>query len=145
MAERQAAACTAAAALRPLRRAQHVQSRPPGSRAAHLRLEAPSRSQITRGSRLLFAYSQSTYLLCAGAPRTFEFQLMPQLLCSLEAEEGDLEALVAAAKAEAAGGASPESLDWGTVAVYTCSASCEAASGASCVYSDEFVWHQPVV
>jgi hypothetical protein len=84
-------------------------------------------------------------LLCAGAPRTFEFQLMPQLLCSLEAEEGDLEALVAAAKAEAAGGASPESLDWGTVAVYTCSASCEAASGASCVYSDEFVWHQPVV
>ena len=70
---------------------------------------------------------------------------MPQLLCSLEAEEGDLEALVAAAKAEAAGGASPESLDWGTVAVYTCSASYEAASGASCVYSDEFVWHQPVV
>ena len=47
---------------------------------------------------------------------------MPQLLCSLEAEEGDLEALVAAAKAEAAGGASPESLDWGTVAVYTCTA-----------------------
>ena len=69
---------------------------------------------------------------------------MPQLLCSLEAEEGDLETLVAAARAEAAGGASPESLDWGTVAVYTCSASCEPAPGAACVYSDEFVWHQPV-
>jgi len=70
---------------------------------------------------------------------------MPQLLCSLEAEEGDLEALVAAARAEAAGSASPDSLDWGTVVVYTCSASCEAAAGAACAYADEFVWHQPVV
>ena len=83
--------------------------------------------------------------MCAGAPRAFEFQLMPQLLCSLEAEEGDLETLVAAAKAEEAGGASPDSLDWGTVAVYTCSASCAAAEGAACAYSDEFVWHQLVV
>ena len=67
------------------------------------------------------------------------------ILFCLLTNGGDLEALVAAARAEAAGSASPDSLDWGTVVVYTCSASCEAAAGAACAYADEFVWHQPVV
>lgn len=32
----------------------------------------------------------------------------------------------------------PDSLDWGTIAVYTCSASC----GSSLSYKEEFAWVQ---
>ena len=82
-----------------------------------------------------------------GAPRAFEFQLMPQLLCSLESDD-DFEAMAAAA--QQAQGAhrrdvseALDTLDWGTVAVYTCTASCAAPDGAS-AYAEEVCWHQPV-
>ncbi|KAF0288279.1 Programmed cell death protein 2 [Amphibalanus amphitrite] len=58
-----------------------------------------------------------------GAKRHFEFQILPQLLNHLDLDEmGD-------------------SVDWGTLAVYTCSESCEAADPER-PYREEFVWKQ---
>ena len=62
-----------------------------------------------------------------GAPRWFEFQVLPQLLLSLDQNEDPT---------------ATDSLDWGTVAVYTCSASCAAPPAAPSAYAEEFVWHQ---
>ncbi|GFH14016.1 programmed cell death 2, partial [Haematococcus lacustris] len=66
--------------------------------------------------------------LC-GEPRQFEFQVLPQLLNHLGQDDLDEDAL-----------------DWGTLAVYSCSASCstealEAQTGSA--YAEEFVWAQP--
>ena len=77
-----------------------------------------------------------------GAPRWFEFQILPQLLGAIEPEAdgggggggGGDGAAAANPLAPSAG-----SLDWGTACVYTCSASCAAADGE---YAEEFVWHQ---
>ncbi|CAG11002.1 unnamed protein product, partial [Tetraodon nigroviridis] len=55
-----------------------------------------------------------------GAARSFEFQVMPQLLNSLSVD------------------ATEGGVDWGTLAVYTCSGSCNQGDG----YSPEFVWKQ---
>uniref|UniRef100_A0A3Q3WXJ0 MYND-type domain-containing protein n=1 Tax=Mola mola TaxID=94237 RepID=A0A3Q3WXJ0_MOLML len=55
-----------------------------------------------------------------GAQRTFEFQVMPQLLNSLCVDS------------------TGSSIDWGTLAVYTCSASCDRDGQ----YCPEFVWKQ---
>lgn len=52
-----------------------------------------------------------------GGPRRFEFQALPQLLYYLRAGK----------------------LDWGTLAVYTCAASC---GGDDAAYRREFVWRQ---
>jgi len=60
-----------------------------------------------------------------GAPRKFEFQVMPQLLNHLQQDEMD-----------------PAALDWGTIVVYTCSKSCSGPSGGA-KYDEEFVWVQP--
>jgi len=87
-----------------------------------------------------------------GARRNFEFQLMPQLLCELE-EHGYVESATSLAASmlgpRAARAGAPEApsdgLDWGTVVVYTCSASCATAEGAvaeHCGYAEEYVWHQ---
>ena len=97
---------------------------------------------------------------------------MPQLLCAIEAAAGDEEEAVddaadmgeaaGAGGGAAAGGASgdalravtaedKDALDFGVVAVYTCSASCalhrtgaaeEAAEASG--YAVEYVWHQPL-
>ncbi|KAJ9510315.1 hypothetical protein QJQ45_015769 [Haematococcus lacustris] len=66
--------------------------------------------------------------LC-GEPRQFEFQVLPQLLNHLGQDDLDEDAL-----------------DWGTLAVYSCSASCstealQAQTGSA--YAEEFVWAQP--
>jgi len=66
-----------------------------------------------------------------GAPRKFEFQVMPQVLHFLRVDSssvgiGDHNAVNA--------------LDWGSLDVYTCTASCD---GASSSYKEEFVWKQP--
>ena len=61
--------------------------------------------------------------LC-GAPRIFEMQLMPQLISAFGFDA-----------------ASPSCPDFGTAAVYTCSASCALPSGRS--YAEEFVHVQP--
>ncbi|GAB4823697.1 hypothetical protein N2152v2_010743 [Parachlorella kessleri] len=68
-----------------------------------------------------------------GAERRFEFQVMPQLLNYLDQDPSD-----------------PASLDWGMIAVYSCSASCggaleggEALSEEGSAYQEEFVWVQP--
>lgn len=64
-----------------------------------------------------------------GAPRAFEFQVMPQLLNHL-----DIDSL------------EQSSIDWGTIAVYTCRASCGARSdgggGALGGYLEEYAWRQ---
>ncbi|VDI64159.1 pre-rRNA-processing protein TSR4 [Mytilus galloprovincialis] len=55
-----------------------------------------------------------------GLPRKFEFQIMPQLLTYLEVDSlGD-------------------SIDWGTLCVYTCSGSCDIGNN----YNKEFLWKQ---
>lgn len=64
-----------------------------------------------------------------GAPRWFEFQVLPQLLSSLELPD-EL--------------GSDDALDWGTIAVFSCSRSCGAPPGASCAYAAEYCWHQGV-
>uniref|UniRef100_A0A3B4YSV4 Programmed cell death 2 n=1 Tax=Seriola lalandi dorsalis TaxID=1841481 RepID=A0A3B4YSV4_SERLL len=58
-----------------------------------------------------------------GAKRTFEFQVMPQLLNSLCVD------------------AKGASIDWGTLAVYTCSASCNQDNQ----YYPEFIWKQDFI
>ncbi|RWW34409.1 hypothetical protein GW17_00000821 [Ensete ventricosum] len=56
---------------------------------------------------------------CNG-PICYEFQIMPQLLYYFGVRND------------------PDSLDWGTIAIYTCSASC----GSSISYKEEFAWVQ---
>ncbi|CAB4307354.1 unnamed protein product [Prunus armeniaca] len=56
---------------------------------------------------------------CAG-PLCFEFQIMPQLLFYFDVKND------------------VDSLDWATIAVYTCEASCDA----SVAYKEEFAWVQ---
>lgn len=51
-----------------------------------------------------------------GGPRSFEFQIMPQLLNDL----------------------GNETIDWGTLAVYTCKKSCSDGPA----YKKEFIWQQ---
>ena len=60
---------------------------------------------------------------CSG-PRIFEFQIMPQLLVSLKMDS-----------------LNESSIDWGTLAVYTCKNSCDATGPA---YKKEFLWRQNV-
>ncbi|NWQ67680.1 PDCD2 protein, partial [Neopipo cinnamomea] len=57
--------------------------------------------------------------LC-GAKRIFEFQIMPQLLNHLQVDSLG------------------ESIDWGTLVVYTCAANCGGANE----YLEEFIWKQ---
>jgi pre-rRNA-processing protein TSR4 len=57
-----------------------------------------------------------------GSKCTFEFQIMPQLLNYLNIDDKD-----------------PNSLDWGTVAVYTCNANCQPKDKH---YMEGFVYHQ---
>lgn len=57
---------------------------------------------------------------CKG-PRKFEFQIMPQLLNSLDVDPLD-----------------NNSPDWGVIVIYSCAASCDVAG-----YVDEYVWVQP--
>ncbi|GAV06557.1 hypothetical protein RvY_16523 [Ramazzottius varieornatus] len=59
-----------------------------------------------------------------GAPRTFEYQIMPQILNYLDQEES-----------------LTEGLDFGTILVYTCSRNCHSES---IKYQPEFAWVQPV-
>ena len=69
-----------------------------------------------------------------GGPRVFEFQVMPQLAAVLEQETTAREVRSAVATK------AMEELDWGVLAVYTCSKSCDIAAD----YAEEFVWHNPV-
>lgn len=70
-----------------------------------------------------------------GAPRDFEFQLMPQLLSNFDPKTA----------------ASAAHLDYGTIAVYTCSRSCSGAADSATTttapglgrYREEFAWVQP--
>lgn len=69
-----------------------------------------------------------------GAKRDFEFQVMPQLLHYLRVDS------------KAVMPTSPDqpgrlgAMDWGTLAVYTCTRSCSASKGPG--YVEEFVWRQ---
>lgn len=70
-----------------------------------------------------------------GAARTFECQLMPQMLCAIEEFEywgGGAGDTLEEAK---------DVLDWGVLAIYTCSASC-AKHEDVCAYAEEYCWHQ---
>ncbi|XP_077202748.1 programmed cell death protein 2 isoform X1 [Paroedura picta] len=60
---------------------------------------------------------------CAcGAKRVFEFQVMPQLLNHLKVDSFG------------------ESIDWGTIAIFTCADNCNLGSQ----YTEEFVWKQDI-
>ena len=73
-----------------------------------------------------------------GGPRKFEFQVMPQLLNHLGVDAAD-----------------PKAPDWGTIAVYSCAASCSGGGGGgeeevektnsdnNINYFEEWVWVQP--
>lgn len=61
-----------------------------------------------------------------GAPRRFEFQVMPQLLNHLGLDHS--------------AGDAP---DWAAIAVYSCSRSCAAAEAAPSAYVEEYAWVQP--
>ena len=65
-----------------------------------------------------------------GSSRIFEFQIMPQLLNRL-----NLDIVV-----QGNTGPSAESIDWGVLAIYTCSASCNE----SVSYKQEFMWKQDI-
>lgn len=58
-----------------------------------------------------------------GGERTFEFQILPQLLNYLGLEENSVH------------------IDWGTLAVYTCKQSCNFGPH----YREEFLWKQDIV
>ena len=62
---------------------------------------------------------------CSG-PREFEFQIMPQALNHLSLDQGIAQ----------------DSLDWGTLAVYTCQDSCSSVDSPA--YKEEFIWRQPM-
>lgn len=57
-----------------------------------------------------------------NAQRTFELQVMPQLLNSLDIVHSD-----------------PDAMDWGTLLVYSCNANCTPAQG---FYQREVIWRQ---
>lgn len=114
---------------------------------------------------------------CCGAPRKFEFQLMPQLLHYLKRSDENVngiskqqkEALMAAStivektdpsqmpaefkethekavqnmQSQLLG--NTKELDWGVVAVYTCTASCDTsvADEELGAYREEYAWVQP--
>ncbi|CAG0885245.1 unnamed protein product [Darwinula stevensoni] len=58
-----------------------------------------------------------------GAPRKFEFQILPQMLIHLRVDERD-----------------SESIDWGTIAFFTCSQDCHQDSCPP--YHKEYAWLQ---
>jgi pre-rRNA-processing protein TSR4 len=58
-----------------------------------------------------------------GQPRTFEFQIMPQLLQHLGIDHSD-----------------PDSLDFGSLMIYSCAESCDYGSTS---YHEEYIWSQP--
>lgn len=65
-----------------------------------------------------------------GSKRTFEFQIMPQLLHHLEVEPVELNGKEVAS----------DTIDWGVLAVYTCSNSCDIGKS----YVNEIVYSNPV-
>ncbi|CAJ1048884.1 programmed cell death protein 2 [Xyrichtys novacula] len=90
---------------------------------------APEPHQVlryTRGGSPLWVSSKYIPLdhdippCTCGAKRTFEFQVMPQLLNSLSVDS------------------TGASIDWGTLAIYTCSNSCNHDDQ----YCQEFIWKQ---
>lgn len=64
-----------------------------------------------------------------GGPRIFEFQLLPQLLYFLGVQNE----------------ADTDSLDWATIAVYSCAGSCGKRGSESEAYVEEFPWVQLAV
>ena len=61
-----------------------------------------------------------------GGVRIFEFQIMPQLLASLDLDNGD-----------------EEGIDWGILAVYTCQESCnDHKDEKNLEYKSEFIYRQ---
>jgi len=146
--------------------------------------------EVTGGNGVLWVRSHpvpASVPPCArcGAPRKFEFQIMPQMLHALgagkRAAAGTALALVDAARAAdailqkvrpddpAAGAAGAlaedtagraakallrgdgDAMDWGTVAVYTCTKSCTGREGLALrnvgmgAYVEEFGWKQPPI
>ncbi len=64
-----------------------------------------------------------------GSERLFEFQVMPQLIHAVPLRQEEC--------------FSGSGLDWGILAVYTCTKSCSVAEPGRGCYMKEFVWWQP--
>jgi hypothetical protein len=91
-----------------------------------------------------------------GAPRWFEFQILPHLVTEIErATELEQSGVGSDGSHVGAGveeslnvdvlGGGPDALDWGTVAVYTCSRSCAAkVEQSGSAYVEEHCWHQAI-
>jgi pre-rRNA-processing protein TSR4 len=71
--------------------------------------------------------------ISCGTPRSFEFQLMPQAL-SFNGND---------AWASSRADTDISGMEWGTIAVYTCTASCGGAAATPSAFVPEFVWVQP--
>lgn len=77
-----------------------------------------------------------------GAPRAYECQVLPQMIATVTPKA----ALSGWSPAGSdAGSSAPRiTIDFGTIIVYTCTASCSPPATAPCPYLQEFVWVQPM-
>ena len=73
-----------------------------------------------------------------GETKTFEFQILPQLLYYLrQDDDGDITPSKNGGE-DASGKTADDAMDWGTIAVYTCPSSCSPPA----LYEEEFAWVQ---
>jgi len=74
-----------------------------------------------------------------GAARKFEFQVMPQLLHYLRVNDHTKLSEIQTNK-RVENLSADESLDWGSLDIFTCTSSCTAGTSSYCT---EYVWRQP--
>ncbi|KAJ3026581.1 Programmed cell death protein 2, partial [Rhizophlyctis rosea] len=94
-------------------------------RYARVSYESEPPTPLYVSSHAIPTYSDLPPCPTCHAPRTFEFQIMPQLLNFLDIDHSSMDAL-----------------DWGTVMVFSCQANCWVAEEEDVWYLEEVVWRQ---